>query len=86
MNNGLTIDSKGNKYWISNNLWHREGGPAIEYANGDKSYYFNGECHREDGPSIETMSGIKYWYFHGKKINVSCQEEFERFLRLKAFW
>lgn len=42
--------------------------------------------HREDGPAIEWEDGFKIWYYQGNKVPVSNQEEFEQWLRLKAFW
>jgi hypothetical protein len=51
------------KYWVSNNLYHRE-----------------------DGPAVENYDGTKRWYYRGKLIHCSSQEEFERLLKLKAFW
>jgi len=44
----MIIDDYGNKYWYLNNKWHREDGPAIEYANGDKVWYLNGEQVKEE--------------------------------------
>lgn len=41
--------------------------------------------HRKDGPAVE-YNGAEEWYWYGEKIPVSSQEEFERYLRLKAFW
>jgi len=46
--------------------YHREDGPAREYANGDKVYYINGKLHREDGPAIEDADGYKAYYINGK--------------------
>ena len=46
--------------------YHRENGPAIEWADGDKYWYMNGKLHREDGPAIEYANGSKYWYMNGK--------------------
>ena len=46
--------------------YHRENGPAIEYADGDKYWYMNGKLHREDGPAIEYANGSKYWHMNGK--------------------
>jgi len=54
----------GNKEWYRNGEWHREDGPAIEYANGDKYWYRNGQYHREDGPAIEWANGTKFWYLN----------------------
>lgn len=44
---------------------HREGEPAIKYANGDMSWYFHGQLHRVDGPAIEWTGGTE-WYLHGQ--------------------
>jgi len=41
------------KRWISNNQYHREDGPAVEYSNEDKWWYLHGQLHRLDGPAIE---------------------------------
>ena len=65
---------------------HRIDGPAIEYANGNKYWFLNGKRHREDGPACEYVNGDKSWWYHGKYIDCKSQEEFERLLKLKAFW
>ena len=54
------------KQWFKNGLWHREDGPAIEWANGVKWWYKEGKYHREDGPAIESLNGHKEWYKNGK--------------------
>ena len=74
------------KHWVLDGKYHREDGPAIEYATGERGWCINGLLHRLDGPAIEGIDGRKYWYFHGKYINCNSQEEFERLIRLKAFW
>ena len=51
--------------WFLNGLYHREDGPAREYANGDKFWYKNGLLHREDGPAKECSSGDKCWRKNG---------------------
>lgn len=38
----MKIDADGTKYWYLNGKFHREDGPAIEYADGEKSWYLNG--------------------------------------------
>ena len=44
------------------------------------------ERHRELGPAVESECGTKNeWYLHGQKIKVKSQEEFKRYLKLKAF-
>ena len=62
----VTVDDYGNKWWYINDQRHREGGPAIESANGSKHWYINDRLHREDGPAIEWPNGDKSWYINGK--------------------
>ena len=81
------IDRAGDKYWRNAKMEpHREDGPAIEYANGYKAWYLYDKLHRTDGPAVEYVNGTKHWYLDGKNINCSSQKEFERLLKLKAFW
>jgi hypothetical protein len=86
MKNGLIIDEHGSKFWYVNNKLHREDGPAIECIDGTKHWYINGKLHREDGPAIEYIGGDKSWYLNDEKIYCKTQEEFERLVKLKAFW
>ncbi len=44
-----------------------------------------GKLHREDGPAI-VWGKINDYYFRGKQIDVKTDEEFQRFIKLKAFW
>ena len=60
-------DRYGTKEWYLNGKYHREDGPAREYANGDKVWYLNGKCHREDGPAVEYANGDKMWFLNGKR-------------------
>ena len=81
MKNGIEIDSKGNET-------HWKNGDIImaKYYDGFQSWWLNNERHREDGPALIYSDGTKFWFYHGKEIKVSSQVEFERYLRLKAFW
>ena len=63
------VDEHGTKYWCLNGKYHREDGPAVEYAGGNKYWYLNGEYHREDGPAIERADGTKAWFLHNKKVH-----------------
>jgi len=38
MKSRIVTDNDGNKFWMLPNtsMFHREDGPAVEYANGDK--------------------------------------------------
>ena len=76
----------GNKCWYINGKLHREDGPAVEYSDGSKYWYINNKLHREDGPAIEIANGGKWWHLNGKWIDCSSQEQFEKLLKLKAFW
>lgn len=61
------ITKKGNRIWRNAAGYnHREGGPAIEFANGSKMWSRNGLLHREDGPAYERSDGDKFWYRNGR--------------------
>jgi len=77
----------GTEYWISGFFFHREDGPAIISLNA-KEWYFNGKRHREDGPAIEYLQNqaTDKWYYHGKNVDCSTQQQFEKIMKLKAFW
>ena len=53
--------------WHYNGKFHREDGPACEWAHGDKEWFINGKRHREDGPAIEHANGDKEWFISGKR-------------------
>ena len=62
-----TINANGDKVWrLKNGKYHREDGPAVEYADGTKEWYLNGKLHREDGPACEYADGDKRWYLNGQ--------------------
>lgn len=85
--NGAAIEyGNGDKSWYINGKQHRVGGPAIDWNNNCKCWCIHGKYHREDGPAVEHANGHKEWWLNGKHINCSSQEEFERLLKLKAFW
>lgn len=58
-------------------------GTTFYYLRTSKGWRLS---HRLDGPAIIWPEGTKAWMYMGKKINVSSQEEFEHWLKLKAFW
>jgi len=78
--------ANGNKYWYQHGKKHREDGPAVEDANGNKCWYQHGQSHREDGLAYESYSGYKEWWINNTRLNVSSQEEFIRYLKLRPFW
>ena len=73
----------GEKRWFKNDKLHRLGAPAI-YGAAYEAWYLDGLCHRVDGPA-QTCDGEKNWFYYGKSIKVSSQEEFEQWLKYKAF-
>ena len=85
-NSTCSIDELGTKRWSLNGQIHRTDGPALEYASGTKGWFQFGVLHREDGAAIEYRDNSKLWYWRGKFIKCSSQSEFERLLKLKAFW
>jgi hypothetical protein len=85
MRNGLHINELGTKFYYLNDQFHRENGPAIEFLNGTRYWYFNGKFHRTDGPAVDRADGTKIWYYYGKRTNCQSQQEFELWIRFKAF-
>jgi hypothetical protein len=60
---------------------------SYNYAGEIESWITDtGLYHREDGPAVTNTYGSQYWFYEGKQIQCSSQEEFERLLKLKAFW
>jgi hypothetical protein len=62
------------------------GGEVREYPSGDKFYYLNGKMHREDGPAVDYANGNKAWYINDQYLPCTTQEQFERLMKLEAFW
>ena len=52
-------------YYLNGNR-HREGGPAITFADGEKHWWLNGKRHRTDGPAIEAFDGTTSWWLNHK--------------------
>jgi hypothetical protein len=68
-----------------NDLLHAENGPALITKAGAKVWYKHGLCHREDGPAYIISDNVKSWYYEGQEIDVKCQEDYERYFKLKSF-
>ena len=63
-----TKNKYGDKIWKNEKgQYHRNDGPAIEYANGVKQWYKYNELHRENGPAIEWVDGSKEWWVDGNR-------------------
>ena len=53
---------------------------------GTIRWYQDNNLHRLDGPALEWSNGDKSWFYKGKYISCSSQQEFEKIIKLKAFW
>jgi hypothetical protein len=62
---GIVEFSSGTKCWFKDGKFHRENGPAREWADGTRYWYKNGKWHREDGPACDYSNGTKFWYLEG---------------------
>jgi hypothetical protein len=62
------------------------GGELCDCGGGNLFYYLNGKLHREDGPAIDLNNGFKFWNLNGKLLSCRTQMQFERLMRLRAFW
>lgn len=82
----LSYDNGFKEWQDADGYAHRENGPATIYSNGDKVWRNHGKLHRLNGPAVELINGVKEWWYNGYKTNAKSQEEFERYLNLKAFW
>jgi hypothetical protein len=62
------------------------GGILSEWPDGTTIWSLNNKWHREDGPAVEWPNGDKRWCLNGQHIPCATQEEFERLMKLRAFW
>ena len=63
---GVVKEKCGDIAYYLNGEYHREDGPAIEYANGTKEWFLNGKQNRTNGPAVEFADGGKKWYLNDK--------------------
>ncbi len=57
-------------------------------ASGRSCFYLNGKRHREDGPAISCLNNphLNQWWYNGYQISVNNIKDFNRIVKLKAFW
>lgn len=72
--------------WYQNGKLHRINGPARTLSDGSTFWHYHGQFHRLDGPAIEYPNGVKHWVYYGKTIDCNSQKEFDRIIKLRAFW
>ena len=67
----IEVDGHGcSRYYNAANQLHRDGGPAVEWADGSKGWFQNGQYHRTDGPAIERANGTKEWVQNGQRHRI----------------
>lgn len=76
----------GTETWHLNGMRHREKGPAVIYPDGLKIWYRCNLIHSEISAALEHPNGEKLWVLNGQELGASSQEEFEKWMKLKAFW
>ena len=63
------IHEYGEKFWYdSNGQFHRDDGPAQEYADGDKFWLQHDKRHRYDGPAVEYADGTNEWWLNDELL------------------
>jgi hypothetical protein len=62
--------------------------PGFIAVDGYKAWYhpITRRWHRTNGPARIWKDGREEWYLYGEYIDCKTQEEFEKLMRLKAFW
>ena len=83
---GVVKDNANTIAYYLNGKFHREDGPAIEFASGRKDWYLNGKRHRTDGPAVAYANGDKWWYLNGNFYGVNddyTNESWMRFIKLE---
>jgi len=75
----------GDKEWFLNGKRHRQGAPAIEFAEV-KVWYIDGKKHREDGAAVEyNEESLNQYFLRDKEVKASSLIEFLSIVRFKAF-
>jgi len=57
-----------------------------EYDQPTGIFFSKYKIHNEDGPAAIKIDGTMEWWFDGQKLFVETQQEFECYIRNKAFW
>ena|ERR1022692_4957689 len=78
----------GNRCYYEYGLSHRLGGlPACDHVYlGDKFYYEYGNLHCLNRAAVKYKNGEQEWWVKGKRLDCTTQKEFEKLMKLKAFW
>ena len=71
----VVVWGSGDKSWYLNGEWHREDGPAVEYADGTKFWYLNDknvteEEHKRMTSPVVEMTVAQISEALGKQVKV----------------
>jgi hypothetical protein len=73
--------------WFVNDKLHRDSDlQAYEDASGYRAWWQHDKYHRTTWPARMWGDGRKEWWINGEKLDCTTQAEFEKLMRLKAFW
>ena len=77
----IKIDKYGSKFYYKKgtHILHREGKPAIEYANGETEWWVNNKRHRTDGPAVIWIGDFNFiypneWWVNGVRLSEEKEE------------
>lgn len=57
-----------------------------DYDQPTGIFFSKYKVHNEDGPAAIKRDGSMEWWLDGQKLFVQTQQEFECYMRNKAFW
>jgi len=79
----LILSPSGRKRWYEDDALIK-----CQFLDGSTYYYMDNGIgrHRIDGPAVEYPDGYQEWWINNKRISCHSQEEFEKFMKMKAFW
>lgn len=79
LSSGIVVENRKSKdlniknFWClkghEQNIFHYEGGPAVDYYDGTSYYYTFGKQHRLDGPAVIVPEGKNRYFIAGNKID-----------------
>jgi hypothetical protein len=93
MKGAYTVKHRDHQAWYLDGDYHREDGPAYLGNSGLQSWWLYGKRHRIDGPALIRSKDHKRpslpnqeWWYHGQKSPATNQQEFDSWLKMRAFW
>lgn len=71
--------------WFSSN-WNDYATVYITKRSGSNTMFRAWMLHNEEGPATVKLDGTMEWWFNGDKLFCQTQQEFECYMRNRAFW